>query len=198
MGNGTSLGHCLDDNVRQLDHLTHLQSPVQVLRLECELAFIHDIISKDVPNGNLSLVCDSFDFFGVLRTLPKLKDVIEARGFDQYGMSKVVIRPDSGDPVKIVTGYKVAPQRYATAGELFASIPLDGHAVFAAQYEAAVVDGQYRELGLQSSGFEDDVDTLYVGRVLSGSASTTPPLSGTLSKTRSPCRRSFTPNPVTG
>lgn len=144
-----------------------LDSELEALRLECELAFIHDIISKDVPNGNLSLVCDSFDFFGVLRTLPKLKDVIEARGFDQYGMSKVVIRPDSGDPVKIVTGYKVAPQRYATAGELFASIPLDGHAVFAAQYEAAVVGGQYRELGLQSSGFEDDVDTLYVGRVLS-------------------------------
>ena len=140
---------------------------LEKLRLQCELDWIRDIITEDVPDGNLSLVCDSFDFFGVLRTLPSLKNEIESRGFDQYGMSKVVIRPDSGDPVKIVTGYIVAPGEYATPGELFDSIPLEQHSGFASHYEAALIGGEYREIDLQSSGFDDDYETLYAGRVLS-------------------------------
>lgn len=51
------------------------------------------------PTGIVSAVADGYDFFGVLtNVLPQLKDKILARN------GKLVIRPDSGDPVDIITG----------------------------------------------------------------------------------------------
>lgn len=51
------------------------------------------------PNGIVSVVSDTFDFWKVLgEFLPELKDKIMARD------GKLVIRPDSGDPVEILTG----------------------------------------------------------------------------------------------
>ncbi len=51
------------------------------------------------PTGIVSAVSDGFDLFKVItETLPRLKDRITARD------GKLVIRPDSGDPVDIVTG----------------------------------------------------------------------------------------------
>ncbi|PZF61946.1 nicotinate phosphoribosyltransferase [Curtobacterium sp. MCPF17_047] len=51
------------------------------------------------PTGIVSAVSDGFDLFKVLtEVLPQLKDRITARD------GKLVIRPDSGDPVDIVTG----------------------------------------------------------------------------------------------
>lgn len=51
------------------------------------------------PNGLLSVVSDTWDLWNVLNNiLPKLKDKIMARD------GKLVIRPDSGDPVKILMG----------------------------------------------------------------------------------------------
>jgi nicotinamide phosphoribosyltransferase len=60
------------------------------------------LITELYPKGIVSIVSDTFDFWGVLTNiLPSLKAEIMARD------GKVVIRPDSGDPVKIVAGYKV-------------------------------------------------------------------------------------------
>jgi nicotinamide phosphoribosyltransferase len=51
------------------------------------------------PEGILSVVSDTWDFWGVItELLPSLKDKILARD------GKLVIRPDSGDPVKIIAG----------------------------------------------------------------------------------------------
>lgn len=51
------------------------------------------------PEGILSIVVDTWDYFHVLTvTLPKLKDKIMARN------GKLVLRPDSGDPADIVCG----------------------------------------------------------------------------------------------
>jgi len=51
------------------------------------------------PTGIVSAVSDGFDLFKVItETLPQLKDRITGRD------GKLVIRPDSGDPVDIVTG----------------------------------------------------------------------------------------------
>lgn len=53
------------------------------------------------PTGILSLVSDTFDYWNtVTKTLTTLREKILARD------GKVVIRPDSGDPVRIVAGYK--------------------------------------------------------------------------------------------
>jgi nicotinamide phosphoribosyltransferase len=51
------------------------------------------------PEGVLSVVSDTWDFWGVLtEILPQIKDQVLARN------GKLVIRPDSGDPVKIICG----------------------------------------------------------------------------------------------
>lgn len=54
---------------------------------------------KTYPTGIVSIVSDTWDFWNVLTNiLPQLKDEIMARD------GKLVIRPDSGDPVKIIVG----------------------------------------------------------------------------------------------
>lgn len=51
------------------------------------------------PSGIVSIVSDTWDLFGVIRKiLPQLKDMIMKRD------GRLVVRPDSGDPVKIVCG----------------------------------------------------------------------------------------------
>jgi nicotinamide phosphoribosyltransferase len=57
------------------------------------------LITEIYPSGIVSIVSDSWDLWRVLTEyLPRLNDVIVARD------GKVVIRPDSGDPVDIICG----------------------------------------------------------------------------------------------
>lgn len=76
----------------------------QKLRLG-ELLTFKRLITEIYPMGIVSIVSDTYDFFGCVDPsngiLVNLKNDIMARD------GKVVIRPDSGDPVKIVTGYDV-------------------------------------------------------------------------------------------
>ena len=66
---------------------------------EGEGEIIKRLIQIVYPDGVVSLVCDSFDFFKTINeTIRGLKDEILARN------GTLVIRPDSGDPVKIVCG----------------------------------------------------------------------------------------------
>lgn len=66
--------------------------------------YLDTLISKVHPSGFVSIVSDGYDFWDVIgRILPSLKDKIMARRGGPLG-DKVVIRPDSGDPVLIVCG----------------------------------------------------------------------------------------------
>lgn len=59
------------------------------------------LIQETYPRGIVSVVSDTWDLWAVLTDyLPRLKDLILARD------GKVVIRPDSGDPVDIICGKK--------------------------------------------------------------------------------------------
>lgn len=80
---------------------------VKELRAMAELEVIRELISEVVPTGIVSIVSDSFDFWNVITYIaPRLAEVIKGRSKDALGNAKVVFRPDSGDPVKILTGYK--------------------------------------------------------------------------------------------
>ncbi len=80
------------------------------LRGLAEQEVIRELISDLYPSGIVSIVADSFDYWSVItRIAPALKDVILARTPDALGNAKVVFRPDSGDPDKILTGYKWIP-----------------------------------------------------------------------------------------
>ncbi len=61
------------------------------------------LITEVYPSGLVSIVSDTYDFWGNIKNvIPALKDEILARD------GKVVIRPDSGDPVDILCGEYIA------------------------------------------------------------------------------------------
>jgi nicotinamide phosphoribosyltransferase len=77
------------------------------LRLIAEVMFVYDLITRIVPDGIVSNVSDTYDFWGMMtRGYPYLKEVIMRR--DPLGLQpgKVVVRPDSGDPVLVICGMK--------------------------------------------------------------------------------------------
>lgn len=82
------------------EHFPHLSGDVDGLRYLAEKEFLLHFITKVVPKGFCSYVADSYDYWTVLtRILPELKEEIMAR------FGRLVIRPDSGNPVHVVAGY---------------------------------------------------------------------------------------------
>jgi len=79
---------------------------------ETEIETFRRLIEDVYPSGIVSIVSDTWDFFGVVGKgglAEQLKDKILARQSNPItGLGKVVFRPDSGDPVKIICGLKVA------------------------------------------------------------------------------------------
>jgi nicotinamide phosphoribosyltransferase len=70
-----------------------------------EYLLIKRLITEVYPTGIVSLVSDTYDFFRTISIIvPKLKDDILNRQPDALGYAKVVFRPDSGDPVKVICG----------------------------------------------------------------------------------------------
>lgn len=68
---------------------------------EDELQTFKRLINELYPSGFVSIVSDTWDFWNVIENfLPKLKKDI---------MARVVIRPDSGDPVDIICGLRTNP-----------------------------------------------------------------------------------------
>jgi len=64
-----------------------------------DLKYFTELLTRVHPSGFVSIVSDGYNLWDVLeRVVPSLKELILKRE------GKVVIRPDSGDPVKIVTG----------------------------------------------------------------------------------------------
>lgn len=78
---------------------------------EDELGYFRRMLAVN-PKGILSAVSDSYDLWHVLTdVLPELKDEILARD------GKLVIRPDSGDPVDILCGTKILTTKDSTPEE---------------------------------------------------------------------------------
>lgn len=69
---------------------------------------------KLYPAGVFSVVSDTWNFWNVVggpdSIAAKLKEEILSRQDDAYGLGKTVFRPDSGDPVLIISGYNVWDQ----------------------------------------------------------------------------------------
>lgn len=77
--------------------------------MDTEVSTFRRLINDVYPTGIVSIVSDTWDFWNVItKTARILKDDILARKPNALGMAKVVFRPDSGDPVKIICGLKSA------------------------------------------------------------------------------------------
>lgn len=78
---------------------------------ESELETFRRLINEVYPSGIVSIVSDTWDLWKVLAEyMPILKDDIMRRD------GKVVIRPDSGDPVDIICGEAFAKNEAAAKG----------------------------------------------------------------------------------
>lgn len=76
-----------------------------------EYEVIKRLITEVYPSGFISIVCDTWDFWNIVgNVLPRLKDEIMARD------GRVVVRPDSGCPVKIMCGDINDPNEFAKKG----------------------------------------------------------------------------------
>jgi nicotinamide phosphoribosyltransferase len=98
-----------------------------------ELATFHRLIAEVYPGGIVSIVSDTWDFWRVITEYARtLKEVILARKPNALGQAKVVFRPDSGDPVQIITGLRA-----------IALEDLDEDNYF--KYDVVIKDGKYYE-----------------------------------------------------
>lgn len=98
-------------SINASEHMTETLAIQVLARLngvsleEAEYLQMKRLITEVFPSGLVARVCDSYDYWNVVTNIvPRLKDEIMARKPDALGMAKVVIRPDSGDPVKIICG----------------------------------------------------------------------------------------------
>ena len=106
-----------------------------------ELVTIHRLLTKVYPTGVLSYVADSYDFWRVLTVLlPLLKPYILART-----EGKLVIRPDSGDPVDMVVGHTVIKVSDETSAKEFMEI-ISRESRKADGAEVALYNGKYHRI----------------------------------------------------
>lgn len=76
-----------------------------------EISTFKRIINELYPSGIVSIVSDTWDFWKVVTEyLPLLKPEILNRKPNDLGLSKVVIRPDSGNPVDIICGLGIVEE----------------------------------------------------------------------------------------
>lgn len=101
-----------------------IKAPTEELaRLLAEMEFMRDLITKTHPTGIVSYVADTYDYWKVITEIVRaLKDAILARD------GKLVIRPDSGDPVKIICGLKEGEYRRTKDGVAYPLEAWDGAA----------------------------------------------------------------------
>lgn len=116
--------------------------------VEGELSTIKRWITESYPSGIVSVISDTFDFWKVITEYAQeLKQDILNRIPNELGLAKVVFRPDSGDPVKIITGYKV---KEVWENESLLEAKLSG-------YEAIKYKGKYYELVVGGGQFGSEV-----------------------------------------
>jgi nicotinamide phosphoribosyltransferase len=78
---------------------------------EQEVEAFRHLITEVYPSGNISIVSDTYDLWNVVdQVLPQLKELILSRD------GKVVIRPDSGDPIHIICGDKESDRETVRKG----------------------------------------------------------------------------------
>jgi len=92
---------CATEHSTACSYIMSMAEENGITKFEAELDYVRYLMGK-VPTGILSHVSDSFDFWKFVEEgLPLLKDEIMERD------GKLVVRPDTGCPVKVLCGIEV-------------------------------------------------------------------------------------------
>lgn len=114
-----------------------------------ELETYRKWITQDYPTGIVSIISDTTDFFRVVTEFAlELKDDILNRQPNELGLAKCVFRPDSGDPVKILTGYVTDGIDFKTKWQCY----LEYDYCSTSLPEAVKIAGKYYELQTAPDG----------------------------------------------
>ena len=107
-----------------------------------EVRFLLDYITRIVPTGFASYVADTYDYWALLMyvlTEPGVYAAIMARD------GRLVIRPDSGNPIHIICGYKLFPTEFANEDAIDDFIVQNG-TFDTSDYEVVKVGDRYFEI----------------------------------------------------
>ena len=124
-------------SVNASEHMTETLA-IQVLAqlnglslAEAEYLQMKRLITEVYPSGIVARVCDSYDYWNVVTNIvPRLKEEILNRKPDAMGFAKVVIRPDSGDPVDIICGTAIPADTITDVERWFKANPKQTEATF--------------------------------------------------------------------
>jgi nicotinamide phosphoribosyltransferase len=98
---------------------------------------IRRIIQDVYPGGIVSVVSDTWDFWNVItETARSLMREILNRTPNALGQAKVVFRPDSGDPVRILCGYAEDELQVSWSGQF--TVIATGETISASERKGAV------------------------------------------------------------
>lgn len=154
-------------------------------RLIAEVMFVYTLITQIVPNGIVSNVSDTYDFWGMLtRGYPYLKDVIMAReGFGPQP-GKLVVRPDSGDPVLVICGMNPVKGEdgkaidFESEDDAYRYLEHDDNAYHSKDFDCVKIAGVFYDLevNFDSEGYwcgsGIDMDVVYPYEVVAGAIRT--------------------------
>jgi nicotinamide phosphoribosyltransferase len=118
---------------------------------DSEIRTFRRLIKDVYPSGIVSIVSDTWDFWKVITEFAAvLRQDILNRTPNGLGMAKVVFRPDSGDPVKIVAGLRVkdiseANFKQSEDGRVFVSV--ENSYKLEDEYDAVRIFGKVFEFG---------------------------------------------------
>lgn len=127
---------------------------------EGELAFLDYLMKEVAPTGILSVVADTWDFWNlVTNLLPQRKEAILARD------GKLVIRPDSGDPVEILCGRSSPILKNVNLSELLYEVEEDGGDVLVEVEGKLYVVDSYNAYNFRLDYNEATVSQTFHGRL---------------------------------
>lgn len=154
-------------------------------RLIAEVMFVYILATVIIPNGIVSNVSDTYDFWGMLtRGYPYLKDVIMKReGFGPQP-GKLVVRPDSGDPVDVICGMNPVKGEdgkaidFESEDDAYRYLEHDDNAYHSKGFDCVKIAGVFYDLEVtfDSEGYwygcGIDMDVVYPYEVVAGAIRT--------------------------
>jgi nicotinamide phosphoribosyltransferase len=143
------------------------------IRLMAEADFLLHYINVLNPNGFCSYVADTYDYWGLLTNV-LTRDDVKAAIMKREG--RLVIRPDSGDPLEVICGMNpvVGEDGKAVEFETFEEVE---QAMFDDTYDLCEADcvkvgGVFYAVVQEDFGPSIDQDTIYPYEVVAGSIRT--------------------------
>jgi nicotinamide phosphoribosyltransferase len=166
-------------NEEQMEIRKQMHLNGEECRLVAEVMFVYDLITRIVPNGIVSNVSDTYDFWAMMsRGYPYLKDVIMRREGMGPQPGKLVVRPDSGDPVTVICGMKPVCSEdgkaidFESEDAAYDYVDMNGTYADYKRFDCIKIAGVFCEFSASEDGCGIDPDVVFPYEVVAGAIRT--------------------------